>query len=69
MSELEAAIADLQAMGYEISAENPVVLDYPYSAYSETATNQAVVLKTCIEQALGGMVQLSLIECQDSPRT
>ena len=66
MSELEAAIADLQAMGYEISAENPVVLDYPYSAYSETATNQAVVLKTCIEQALGGMVQLSLIECQDS---
>lgn len=66
MSELEAAIADLQAMGYEISAENPVVLDYPYSAYAETPTNQAVVLKTCIEQALGGMVQISLIECQDA---
>ncbi len=66
MSELELAIAELEAMGYEISAENPVVLDYPYSAYNETATNQAVVLKTCIEQALGGVVQVSLIECQDA---
>lgn len=66
LSELELAIEELGAMGYEVSAENPVVLDYPYSAYNETATNQAVVLKTCIEQALGGMVQLSLIECQDA---
>lgn len=66
MDELMLAIEELQAMGYEISAENPVVLDYPYSAYAETPTNQAVVLKTCIEQALGGMVQISLIECQDA---
>ena len=66
MAELELAIADLQAMGYEVSEENPVVLDYPYSAYNETATNQAVVLKTCIEEALGGMVVVSLVDCQDS---
>ena len=66
MAELELAIADLQAMGYEISAENPIVLDYPYSSYNEVATNQAVVLKTSIETALGGMVELALIECQDA---
>ena len=66
LSELELAIEELGAMGYEVSAENPIVLDYPYSAYAETPTNQAVVLKTCIEQALGGMVQISLIECQDA---
>lgn len=66
MSELEKAIEDLKAMGYDISAENPVVLDYPYSSYNETATNQAIVLQTSIEEALGGMVKLSLIECQDS---
>ena len=66
LSELELAIEELGAMGYEVSAENPIVLDYPYSAYNETATNQAVVLKTCIEQALGGVVQVSLIECQDA---
>ena len=66
VAELELAIADLQAMGYEVSEENPVVLDYPYSAYNETATNQAVVLKTCIEEALGGMVEVALVDCQDS---
>ena len=66
VAELELDIADLQAMGYEVSEENPVVLDYPYSAYNETATNQAVVLKTCIEEALGGMVEVALVDCQDS---
>ncbi len=66
VAELELAIADLQAMGYEVSAENPVVLDYPYSAYNETATNQAVVLKTSIENALNGMVEIALVDCQDA---
>ena len=64
-AELQLAIEELAAMGYEVSAENPIVLDYPYSAYNEIASNQAYVLETCIESALGGMVDLALIECQD----
>ena len=66
VAELELAIADLQAMGYEVSADNPIALDFPYSAYNETASNQAFVLKTCIEDALNGLVQLNLVECQDA---
>ncbi len=66
ITELQLAIEELAEMGYEISVENPVVLDYPYSAYNETATNQAVVLETCIEEALGGMVDIVLVECQDA---
>ena len=52
-------------MGYEITAENPIVIDYPYSAYNEIASNQAFVLKTSIEEALGGLVQIALVECND----
>ena len=63
---LALAVEELAAMGFEVSAENPIVLDYPYSAYNETATNQAMVLKTCIEEATGGLVEISLIECQDA---
>ena len=66
VAELQLAIEELAAMGYEVSAENPIVLDYPYSAYTEIASNQAFVLETCIEEALNGMVDLALVECQDS---
>ena len=53
-------------MGYEVSEDNPIVLDYPYSAYHEIASNQAVVLKTSIENALNGLVEVALVECQDA---
>lgn len=66
VAELQLAIEELAAMGYEVSKENPIVLDYPYSAYTEIASNQAFVLETCIEEALNGMVDLALVECQDS---
>ena len=59
-------IEELAAMGYEVSEDNPIVLDYPYSAYHEIASNQAVVLKTSIENALNGLVEVALVECQDA---
>lgn len=64
-AELALAVEELAAMGYEITAENPIVIDYPYSAYNEIASNQAFVLKTSIEEALGGLVQIALVECND----
>lgn len=66
VAELQIAIEELAAMGYEVTEENPIVLDYPYSAYNEIASNQAVVLKTSIETALNGLVEIALVECQDS---
>lgn len=66
VAELQIAIEELAAMGYEVTEENPIVLDYPYSAYHEIASNQAVVLKTSIETALNGLVEIALVECQDS---
>ena len=66
VAELQIAIEELTAMGYEVTEENPIVLDYPYSAYNEIASNQAVVLKTSIETALNGLVEIALVECQDS---
>lgn len=66
VAELQLAIEELAAMGYEVTEENPIVLDYPYSAYNEIASNQAVVLKTSIETALNGLVEIALVECQDS---
>ena len=66
VAELQLAIEELAAMGYEVTEDNPIVLDYPYSAYHEIASNQAVVLKTSIETALNGLVEIALVECQDS---
>lgn len=64
--ELALAIEDLAALGIEVSEEAPIVIDYPHAAYTETAANAAYVLKTSIEAALGGLVQINLIECNDS---
>ncbi len=60
-AELEQAIAALSAQGVEVSAENPIYIDYPYGSYSEIATNQANVVKQSIESALDGAVIVNLI--------
>ena len=65
MAEMELALQDLAEMGYEVSAENPVMIDYPYASYNETAANQGYVLKTSIETALNGLVQINLLDCTD----
>ena len=62
-AELEKAVEELKAEGLEITAENPVHLDLPYAAESETYTNKAQVIKTSIEEALGGLVIINLVDC------
>ena len=63
--ELALAIKDLAALGYDVSAENPIVIDYPYPSYNEVGQNQAYVLKTCIEGALGGLVRFDALPLND----
>lgn len=65
VAELELAIADLAAAGVEVSAENPIVFDYPYASNSESYTNRANVYKQSIESVLGGKVVVNLVACVD----
>lgn len=59
--ELSVAIEELASIGYEVTTENPIVIDYPYMAFNEVGQNQAYVLKICIEEALGGYVRFDLL--------
>jgi len=63
--ELALAVEDLAKLGYEVSKENPIVIDYPYPSYNEVGQNQAYVLKTCIEGALGGLVRFDALPLND----
>lgn len=60
--ELAAAISELSAAGVEISAENPIYLDLPYTSSHEVYINQANAYKQSIESALGGAVVVNLVE-------
>lgn len=61
LTELNLAIEELEALGFEVSADNPIIIDYPYASYSEVGQNQAYVLKTSIETALDGLVRFDLL--------
>ena len=65
VAELELAIADLAAAGVEVTAENPIVIDYPFASNSETYTNVANVYKQSVESVLGGKVKVNLTTCVD----
>lgn len=64
-AELALAIADLEAAGYTVSAENPVKIEYPYLSTSSTYANRAQSYKQSIETALEGKVEIVLIELTD----
>lgn len=66
-AELATAIAELAAEGYEISAENPVQIDYPYGAYNENSAKQANAYKQSVEAALDGCVVINLVGFDDAP--
>ncbi len=60
-AELEQAIAELAQVGVEVSAENPIYIDFPYESYAEISTNRANVVKQSIEGALEGKVIVNLV--------
>ncbi len=64
-AELELAIADLAAVGVEVSADNPIYIDTFYFAGSETNTNMKQAYKQGIESALEGKVIVNLISFDD----
>lgn len=62
---MDAAVAELAELGYEVTPENPIVVDYPYASNSEIYVNTAMALKKSVEDALGGLVEINLISCVD----
>ena len=60
------AVEELAAQGIEITAENPIIIDFTYAAYSETATNMANAYKQSIESSLEGLVRVDMFGMNDS---
>ena len=65
-AELATAIEELAAQGVEISAENPIYIDYPVYVASSTYLNKGNALKQSIEATLGGAVLINIVECNTS---
>lgn len=61
VAELEIAIEELAAQGYEISAENPVYLDFAGYTGSDAFKNEAQAYKQSIETNLGGVVIVNIV--------
>ncbi|MBE6926033.1 MAG: peptide ABC transporter substrate-binding protein [Ruminococcaceae bacterium] len=61
-AELAKAIEDLKAEGIEISAENPIYLDFCVRADSEVSKAQKQVMKQSIEAASNGCIKVNLVE-------
>ncbi len=62
---MNKAVAELAAVGVEVSADNPIYIDYPYGSFSETNTNAANAYKQTIEASLEGKVIVNLIAYED----
>lgn len=60
--ELEKAIAELAQIGVEVSAENPIHIDYPVRTYDNSYKNTANVVKQSLEKVLEGKVIIDLVD-------
>ena len=63
---LDKAVAELAEIGVEVSAENPIHIDVPYGAFSESNTNRHQAYKQSIEKVLGGKVVVDLVAYADN---
>ena len=59
---MAAAVAELAAVGIEVSAENPIYLDFPVRTDSTVNMNQKQALKKSVEAATDGMIIVNLVE-------
>lgn len=64
--EMAIAIEELAAEGLEITADNPIQLDLPYPSEADVYTNRANVYKKSLEEGLEGLVQVNLVDCNDT---
>lgn len=60
-AQMDLAVQELAAEGYEVTAENPVYVDLMYQSSSETYSNQANIYKQSVEAALGGLVVVNIV--------
>lgn len=60
-AELQIALEELAAQGYEITAENPVHLDFAGYIGSDAFKNEAQAYKQSIEAALGEFVVIDIV--------
>ena len=63
---MDKAIAEIAEYGIEISAENPVVLDYAAYAVNEGMLNQGYAFKQSVEAAFDGKVIVNVVEHPDA---
>ena len=66
VAELTTAIEELAAIGIEVSAENPIYIDYPVYVSSANYNNKGQSLKQSVESVLGGAVIVNITECVTS---
>ena len=59
---LAAAVEELAAVGIEVSAENPIYLDFPVNTSSNVNMNQKQALKKSVEAATDGLIMINLVE-------
>ena len=59
---IAAAVEELAAIGIEVSAANPIYLDFPVRTDSTVNMNQKQALKKSIEAATDGLVIVNLVE-------
>ena len=62
-AELAAAVAELAAVGIEISAENPIYIDFPVRTDSQVNMNMKQAVKQSVEAASNGLIKINLVEC------
>lgn len=60
---MEAAVAELKALGVEITKENPIVIEYPYNNNSDAFVKRSNAIKQVIEKGLDGLVEIRLLAC------
>ena len=63
---MAAAVEALAAQGVEVSAENPIQIDYIYYTASESMTNRAQAYKQSIDNSLEGMVVVNLVGVEEA---
>ena len=61
-AELAAAVEELAAVGIEVSAENPIYIDFPVRTDSEVNMNQKQAVKQSVEAVSGGAIKINLVE-------
>ncbi len=62
-AELAVAVEELAAVGIEVSAENPIYIDFPMNTASETNVKMKQAVKQSVEAASNGLIKVNLVEC------